>query len=56
LPKIEKGGKSWLRRPKLYKRVVEPHKKKMITENVHYDCIKYNSLVSSAPSPEGSFL
>jgi UDP-N-acetylmuramyl pentapeptide phosphotransferase/UDP-N-acetylglucosamine-1-phosphate transferase len=28
LPKIEEGGKSWLRRPKLHKRVVEPHKKK----------------------------
>jgi len=28
LPKIEEDGKSWLRRPKLYKRVVEPHKKK----------------------------
>jgi len=27
LPKIE-DGKSWLRRPKLYKRIVEPHKKK----------------------------
>jgi hypothetical protein len=28
LPKIEEDGKSWLRRPKLYKRVVQPHKKK----------------------------
>jgi len=28
LPKIEEDGKSCLRRPKLYKRVVEPHKKK----------------------------
>jgi len=27
LPKIG-DGKSWLREPKLYKRVVEPHKKK----------------------------
>jgi len=27
---IEEDGKSWLRRPKLYKRVVEPHKKKKI--------------------------
>ena len=27
MPKIEEDGKSWLRRPKLYKRVVEPHKK-----------------------------
>jgi hypothetical protein len=30
LPEIEKDGKSWLKRPKLYKRVVEPHKKKKI--------------------------
>jgi len=28
LPKIEEDGKSWLRRPKLYKGVVEPCKKK----------------------------
>jgi hypothetical protein len=28
LPKIEEDGKRWLRRPKLYKRVVEPHKRK----------------------------
>jgi hypothetical protein len=28
LPKIEEDGKSWLIGPKLYKRVVEPHKKK----------------------------
>ena len=28
MPKIEDDGKSWLRRPKLYKRVVEPQKKK----------------------------
>jgi hypothetical protein len=28
LPRIEKDGGSWLRRPELYKRVVEPHKKK----------------------------
>jgi len=28
LPNIEEDGKSWLRRPKLHKRVVEPHKKK----------------------------
>jgi hypothetical protein len=28
LPKIEEDEKSWLRGPKLYKRVVEPHKKK----------------------------
>ena len=29
MPKIEEDGKSWLRRPKLYKRVVEQHKKKI---------------------------
>jgi hypothetical protein len=28
LPRIEEDGKSWLRGPKLCKRVVEPHKKK----------------------------
>ena len=28
MPKIEEDGKSWLRRPKLYKRDVEPYKKK----------------------------
>ena len=28
MPKIEGDGKSWLRRPKFYKRAVEPHKKK----------------------------
>jgi hypothetical protein len=28
LPKIEEDGKSWFRRPKLYKGVVEPYKKK----------------------------
>jgi hypothetical protein len=28
LPRIEEDGKSWLRGPKLYKSVVEPHKKK----------------------------
>ena len=28
MPKIEEDGKSWLRRPKLYKGVVEPYKKK----------------------------
>jgi hypothetical protein len=31
LPKIEEDGKSWLRRPKLYKGVVEPYKKKNFT-------------------------
>ena len=28
MPKIEEDGKSWLRRPKLYKGVVEPYKKR----------------------------
>ena len=28
MPKIEEDGKSWLRRPKLYKGIVEPYKKK----------------------------
>jgi len=28
MPKIEEDGKSWLRRPELYKGVVEPYKKK----------------------------
>ena len=28
MPKIEEDGKSWLRRPKLYKGVVELYKKK----------------------------
>jgi len=28
LPKIEENGKSWLRKTKLYKGVVEPYKKK----------------------------
>ena len=28
MPKIEEAGKSWLRRPKLYKGVVEPYKKR----------------------------
>jgi hypothetical protein len=27
LPRIEEDGESWLRRPKLYERVVERHKK-----------------------------
>ena len=29
MPKIEEDGKSWLRRPKLYKGVVEPYKKNL---------------------------
>jgi len=35
LPRIEEDGGSWLRRPKLYKRVVEPHKKKKKIANFH---------------------
>jgi len=31
LLKIEEDGKSWLRRPKLYKGVVDPYKKKKKT-------------------------
>jgi len=34
LSKIEEDGKSWLRRPKLHKRVVGPDKKKMIPVTV----------------------
>ena len=33
MPKIEEDGKSWLRRPKLYKGVVEPYKKIRIGHN-----------------------
>jgi hypothetical protein len=32
---IEEDGKSWLRRPKLYKGVVEPYKKKNIHTYIH---------------------
>ena len=28
MPEIEEDGKSWLRRPKLYKGVVQPYKEK----------------------------
>ena len=34
MPKIEEDGTSWLRRPKLYKRVVQPHKKKKKKKSV----------------------
>jgi hypothetical protein len=34
LPRIEEDGGRWLRRPELYKRVVEPHKKKKKTSKV----------------------
>ena len=30
MPKIDEDGKSWLRRPKLYKGVVAPYKKEKI--------------------------
>jgi hypothetical protein len=33
LPEIQEDGKSWLRGPKFYTRVVEPHKKK---KNIWY--------------------
>jgi hypothetical protein len=37
LPRIEENGGSWLRRPKLYKRVVELRKKKKrITQKKAY--------------------
>ena len=36
MPKIEEDGKRWLRRPKLYKGVVEPYKKKKeVAESFH---------------------
>ena len=44
MPKIEEDGKSWLRRPKLYKGVVEPCKKKKYTV--------YLLLVNSVDSKE----
>jgi hypothetical protein len=34
LPKIGEDGKSWLRRPKLYKRVVEPNKKRRRSDGI----------------------
>jgi hypothetical protein len=36
LPKIGEDGNSWLRRPKFYKRVVEPNKKKNPDDNVRF--------------------
>jgi len=39
LPKIEEDGKSWLRGPKLYKTVVEPHKKKKKKKLPIRDCL-----------------
>ena len=33
LPKIDDDGKSWLRRPKLYKGVVETYKKKICSSH-----------------------
>ena len=37
MPKIEEEGKSWFRKPKLYKRVVQPYKKSFL------DIFKKNS-------------
>ena len=34
MPKIEADGQSWLRRPKLYKGVVEPDKKKPVLKTL----------------------
>jgi hypothetical protein len=43
LPKIEDGG-SWLRRPKLSKCVVEPHKKKKRVKKVNVKCTLVQAL------------
>ena len=42
MPKIEEDGKRWLRRPKLYKGVVEPYKKKknLITHYISFYVIR----------------
>ena len=40
MPKIEEDGKSWLRRPKLYKGVVEPYKEKK-NGTLPFVCYKY---------------
>jgi len=47
LPKIEEGGKSWLRKPKLYKGVVEPYKKNRIDSEIKVNQVFYSN-------PEGS--
>jgi len=39
LPRIEEDGGSWLRRPKLYKRAVEPLKKKKKISWVVTPCV-----------------
>jgi len=36
LPKIEEDGGSWLRGPKLYKRIVEPHRKKKKSRRIRF--------------------
>ena len=41
MPKIEEDGKSWLRRPKLYKGVVEPDKKKKKKKHIIVNRIIY---------------
>ena len=44
MPKIEEDGKSWLRRPKLCKGVVEPYKKKTVCFDFMYNfCPSRNS-------------
>ena len=52
MPKIEEDGKSWLRRSKLYKGVVEPYKKKKKKKFVyiHYAYGKKNHPHSSPNS------
>ena len=42
MPKIEEDGKSWLRRPKLYKGVLEPYKKKNTPEHLKNFKVLYN--------------
>ena len=41
MTKIEEDGKSWLRRPKLYKGVVEPYKEK---EKIRVKFIEFSYL------------
>ena len=50
LPKLEEDGKSWLRRPKLYKGVVELYKKKkkyVLTVRGSSGCIMYTRPTNS---------
>jgi hypothetical protein len=42
LPKIEEEGKSWLRRPKLYKGFVEPYKKKSLAVRTGTFCSNFS--------------